>query len=87
MSPSSPLRGSLFTIRIGAGVPGLNNPRLGGVDIALVLDVLHADLDAVFGEDDVARGEAVLGILADLGGADVDLVAHEADTGHDEEQD
>lgn len=51
----------------------------------LVVDVPDADLDAVLGEDDVARGESVLGVLADLGDADVDLVADEAGACDDEE--
>lgn len=49
--------------------------------------MFDADLHAVLGEDDVAGGEAVLGVFADLGDAEVDLVAYEADAGHDEEQD
>lgn len=49
--------------------------------------MFDADLHAVFREDDVVRGEAVLGVLADLVRADVDLVTHEGDAGDDEEED
>lgn len=84
-SPSFPLGGLLVARGGGPGVPGLDDPGLRGVDVALVLDVLDADLHAVLGEDDVVRGEAVLGVGADLGRAHVHVVAHEADAGHHEE--
>lgn len=77
----------MFVISDGACVPSLDNPRLGSIDIAFVLDMLDANFDAVLGDNDVTRGEAVLGIFANLGCSNINLVAHETDASHDQQQD
>ncbi len=68
-------------------VPGLDDPALGGVDVLLLLDVLDADAEAVLGEDDVLLGHAGLGVVADLGRAEVDLVPDEGDAAEDGQED
>lgn len=49
--------------------------------------MLDADLEAVLGEDHVLLGELLLGVGADLGRAQVDLVADEGAAAEDDEED
>lgn len=70
-----------------AHIPGLDDQPLRLVEILLVLDVPHADLDAVLGEDDVLLVHARRRRVADLSSAHVDVVAHEAGDADDDEED
>jgi hypothetical protein len=56
--------------RLGrAQVPGLDDPTLGGVDVALILDLLDTDLDALFCEYDVLVTHTLGRGLANFGDA------------------
>lgn len=68
-------------------IPGLDNPILRRIDVALLLDMLNADLEAVLGKDDVLLGHALVDIVPDLGDAEVDLVANEAGAAYEDEED
>lgn len=70
-----------------AEIPGLDNPALGSIDIFLVLDLLDANANAILGEDDILLAHALLGRLADLADAEVDLVADPSGAGEDEKED
>lgn len=49
--------------------------------------MLDADLQAVFGEDEVLPSHALLGTVADLGRPEVYLVADEGDAAKNDEKD
>jgi hypothetical protein len=70
-----------------AHIPGLDDHALCLVQILFVFDVLHADFDAISGEDDVLLVHALLGRRADLLGAHVDVVEDEAADANDDDED
>lgn len=57
------------------------------VDIVLVLDLLDVDAHAVLGKGKVLVANVFAGLLLDLGDAEVDLVADEAEAANDGEED
>lgn len=75
----------LPVLLVRAQVPGLDEVTLGGVDLALVLDVLDADAEPVLGEDDVLLAHALGDVPLHLGDAEVDLVADPGEAGEDED--
>jgi hypothetical protein len=70
-----------------AHIPGLDHHALCLVQILFVFDVLHADFDAISGEDDVLLVHARLGRRADLLSAHVDVVEDEAADANDDDED
>lgn len=64
-------------------IPRLDDPALRLVDVRLVLDALDADLEAVLCPNDVFAPHALRGRLADLLGAEPDVVADVADDAED----
>lgn len=96
--PGSLGRGTVPLLRLGvvrparpfaghgvpAQLPGLDDPPLRLVDVALVLDGPHADAHALFGEVDVAARHALLGGAADLDDALVDVVADDGEAAEDD---
>ena len=68
-------------------VPSLDDPVLRRIDVLLLLYMLDADLEAIFSEDEVSSSHALLGVVADLGRAEVDLVDDEGDAAEDREKD
>jgi hypothetical protein len=71
----------------GAQVPRLDEEALGGVDVALGVDLLDADLHAVLGEDDVLGVDLVAGGGRDLLHGEVELVGEDADGDEEDEED
>jgi hypothetical protein len=74
-----------------AKVPSLDNVFLGFVDDLFVVDVLDANAETVFSEDDIFLVHFLVYFLgsglANLLGDKVDLVGYPGDAGEDEERD
>lgn len=87
MRSPAPMSLVLLARLVRRQVPSVDDPALGGIDLPLVLDMLKADLDAILGPDDVLLAHALRHVPAHLGGALVDMVAHEDEGSHDDEED
>ena len=96
--PSGPFRGGppaalclllipLRSVRILSHVPSFDDPALRLVDVGFVLDALDADLEPVLGPDDVLAIHAFGGALANLLGAEPDVIADVACAAEDSEDD
>lgn len=71
----------------GAQVPSLDEETLGGIDVALGVDLFDADLHAVLGEDNILGVDLVAGGGRDLLHGDVQVVGEDADGNEEDEED
>lgn len=68
-------------------VPGLDHPALCGIDILLLLNVLNADAQPIFGKDHILLGHLVSSRLFYLVHGDPDLISHKSGTCEEQEKD
>lgn len=85
--PPSSLALLVRSVLVRAQVPCVDQVALCGINLALLLDVLDADPQAVFGEDDVLLAHLFRDIALYLRDAQVDLVADPGGPGGDGEED
>jgi hypothetical protein len=76
-----------LVLRPGAQVPRLDQETLRGVDIALCVDLLDADLHAILGEDNILGLDFFIRSLGDLLHRDVEVVGEDGDADEENEQD
>lgn len=71
----------------GAQVPRLDHKALCGIDVALCVDLLDANLHAVLGKDDILGLHLIVGGSGDLLHGEVEVVGEEGDAEQDDKKD